>query len=70
MSTAVDERSVVTLLIKDVAKKKWCFEFYNFGLGFLKENDIYPFVLIWMCLAIIQDFTAHRAITKKKMVNV
>ena len=29
--------------IKGVAKKTWCFEFYNFGLRFLKENDRYLF---------------------------
>jgi hypothetical protein len=35
--------------LKGVAKKKGCFEFHNFGLSFLKENDRYPFLFsrIW-----------------------
>jgi hypothetical protein len=31
--------------VKGVAKIKGCFEFYNFGLSFIKENEIYPFLL-------------------------
>ena len=34
--------------IKCVAKTTWYFEFYKFGLCFLKENDRYPFLLIRM----------------------
>jgi hypothetical protein len=33
------------VIIKGVAKKNWCFKFYNFGLRFLKENVRYPFSL-------------------------
>jgi hypothetical protein len=32
--------------IKGVAKKAWCFEFCNFDLHFLKENDIYLFLCL------------------------
>jgi hypothetical protein len=34
------------IYVKGVAKKRG--EFYNFGLFFLRENDRYPLLLIWM----------------------
>ena len=37
----------VNIEVKGVEKKKrWCFEFHNFGLYFLKEKEKYPFLLL------------------------
>ena len=48
---------------KGCCKKKGCFEFYNFGLSFLKKMiDIHFYCQGYgnsKGLAIIQDFTAH-----------
>ena len=33
---------------KGCCQKMWCFRLYYFGLGFLKENDIYPILLFWI----------------------
>ena len=31
---------------KGCCKKNWCFEFYNFGLNFLKQNERCPFLFL------------------------
>jgi hypothetical protein len=41
-----EAKAAVFSILKGVAKKTWCFEFYNVGLRFLKENYIYPFLLL------------------------
>ena len=60
------------LTIKGCCKKTSILNFYNFGLHFLKENDIYIhfyFLGYWNSkgLAIIPDFTA---IKNRQMANV
>jgi hypothetical protein len=44
-----DEEAILRDLsekLNGVAKKNWCFQFSNFGLRFLKENDIYLFLFL------------------------
>jgi hypothetical protein len=46
VGVSISKRTVSTS--KGCCKKKGCFEFYNFGLCFLKEHDRYPFLFLRM----------------------